>query len=163
MNTPGVEYCPRVFDIGNGQVQQNIVLVLFDRSHELLYVVAPHFCNADAAFPRNVWKRVAVIHSGGTAKIYIDGVEVKSCSAAQPPAGPRSTAYVARSHWSGHSLSKIRVRELAMWDRVLTLSELAALQTDANAVGGGVLLRAYCETGALRANGRRITSSQSRC
>eukprot|EP00996_Jenningsia_fusiforme_P005811 NODE_687_length_1980_cov_86.098395_g635_i0.p1 GENE.NODE_687_length_1980_cov_86.098395_g635_i0~~NODE_687_length_1980_cov_86.098395_g635_i0.p1 ORF type:complete len:569 (-),score=77.13 NODE_687_length_1980_cov_86.098395_g635_i0:273-1775(-) len=148
MNTPTVEANPRIIDFGNGVDVGNIVLFFAAHSHELTYykTASPDvFCVAPSAFPREAWKQVAVVHSGGTVRLYVDGVEVQSCAMSQPPAGTRSVTYVAKSHWGpGDSMSKVLVRELAMWDRAVSVAEMTALRGDASLVGSGVLLRAYC-------------------
>ena len=126
----------RVFDFGNGQQSQNI-LIGFDKAMSYhvydststaavstLEVITP-------AFPVNAWTHVALVQTrnsagdaSGAARIYWDGVLRASSSTFRFPGDVlRSGLYVGKSHWSIDPMFTGMMSDLYVWDAAL-VSEL---------------------------------------
>ena len=127
----------RVFDFGNGQQSQNI-LIGFDKAMSYhvydststaavstLEVITP-------AFPVNAWTHVALVQTrnsagdaSGAARIYWDGVLRASSSTFRFPGDVlRSGLYVGKSHWSIDPMFTGMMSDLYVWDAALSESEL---------------------------------------
>ena len=141
-----------VLDFGNGPDSDNIHISFdgdpyWDDSLSCCYPMVYHLFHGEEyvggvqvplgsePFPEDQWVHVAVVHEpSGTATMYWD-LQVKAQGDVPLPLHvERSGMYVGRSHWgaqiSNGGRLKGGVRELMVFNRALSLSELATLRAE---------------------------------
>jgi beta-xylosidase len=97
---------------------------------------------SSSAVPRGVWKTLTyTLDTGGTARIYLDGVRVAEQTGVVNRPGDigngRTTAnYIGRSLYAADKYLKGRVRDVSIYGRALTDAEVAGLGSNATGVTG---------------------------
>jgi hypothetical protein len=84
--------------------------------------------NQNANFPRGAWHHIAYTVASGTARLYLDGVEVATRTVSISPrdiGNGRTTANaLGRSTYPGDNLFRGRLREFALYNRALSAAEV---------------------------------------
>ena len=83
---------------------------------------------ASAALPLNTWTHLAaVLESGGTMRLYVNGVQVATATAASlPPSVARGRAFFGRSNFLNEPLYQGSMRDLRIWDVARTQAQIQA-------------------------------------
>eukprot|EP01035_Chromulina_nebulosa_P069330 gene69330-biopygen21683 len=133
----------RIFDFGNGQATENIILHKEGTEDRVtLTVLNPgqpnqHFVQ-DASYKFNtgtVWKHVAWTldpAGSGTWKFYIDGVLVASAVRLYPRSVLRSKNYLGKSNWANEAYLNGGIKDFRMYSRVLSAAEVNILFVTTN-------------------------------
>ena len=79
---------------------------------------------SSVVIPENKWHEVAVIYSGGTATLYIDGVPDTSATLPAPTATNQSFYIAAAGKNAPTAYFKGNIDEVRIWNRALTVDQL---------------------------------------
>lgn len=132
----------RLFDIGNGAGNNNILIAINDNK---LLAWTPHEWKwvSNTNLNNNTWHHVAWTMSAGdsytrgTWKFYIDGSLVNSTSGVLPAAVVRSKAYIGKSNWDWDPYLRGKISEFRMYQSELSASDVANIFKFPNLSGYG--------------------------
>ena len=79
---------------------------------------------SDVVIPQDEWHQVAIIYSGGTANLYIDGVLDKTASLSAPIATTQSFYIAAAGKNTPTAHFEGNIDEVRVWDTALTIDQL---------------------------------------
>lgn len=138
IGTPGS--WERIFDCGSGSGNNNFLLARNGTSNNLVAQIysggnASGYCTASGVITQNQTLNVALIYDpsvgGGTLSIYIGGVLTGSLAALSQFATDRTptSCYIGRSLWPSDAYANMNLYRFAMYNRVLTLSEITQSAT----------------------------------
>ena len=127
----------RVFDIGNGQSSHNLILAVGATGTVISSIrvggtsvdVLSTIDNTHPALVTGQWYHMALVVSGSTQKVFVNGVEWLSGSL---PAGFESNAPITRTQtWIGRSgwpgpFTAMQVRDVRVYDDARTAEELSS-------------------------------------
>ena len=128
----------RIFDFGNGQDADNIVITKYGGSDIFsLYTSYPsgQFLIVDASYQFNTgndWKHVAWTldpAGSGTWKFYIDGVQVASAVMPYPRSILRSNNYLGNDNWNADAYLNGGIKDFRLYNRVFSAAEVNTLFT----------------------------------
>ncbi|NBP24110.1 MAG: LamG domain-containing protein, partial [Proteobacteria bacterium] len=99
--------------------------------------------------PLNSWTHLAgVLESGGTMRLYVNGVQVATATAASlPPSVARGRSYIGKSNWANEPLYQGSMRDLRIWDVARTAAQIQAGMTLGSVSGSQTGLVAAYATG----------------
>ena len=91
---------------------------------------------ADSTIPRGVWQTIAYTQEGKVGKIYVDGVKIGENEALAYLASDiiNTMNFIGRGPYLGDNYFKGKVQDFAVYNRVLTASELEKLSEDNKAL-----------------------------
>ena len=123
----------RIFDFGNGQESDNILMALNDATNEL--VVTAFLGNQQSAFApsteqvnNNVWfHAVWILYPTGNWVVYLDGQVVIQVTASYPNVLARSSNYLGKSNWNSDGHFNGAIRDFRMYNRTLSADEVSLL------------------------------------
>ena len=126
--------CARIFDFGNGQESDNIIMCMRGSSNELFFQVyygnqGSRYLNSAENYNNNVWYHVAwVLNPIGNWTVYLDGqVILHATGITYPNPIARSSSYLGRSNWGADAYFNGALRDFRMYNRVLSASEVNLL------------------------------------
>eukprot|EP01035_Chromulina_nebulosa_P000306 gene306-biopygen237 len=129
----------RIFDFGNGEVSDNILIGHYDTSDIIsinAFILGSQIdFQLDASYKFNtgtVWRHVAWTldpAGSGTWKFYINGVLVASAARAYPRSILRFNNYIGRSNWNIDAYLNGGIKDFRMYNRVLSAAEVNTLFT----------------------------------
>jgi hypothetical protein len=121
----------RIFDIGNGQQSDNLVLANDGTTGNLVFLSLTGnqqqgAISAPGKLALNRWMTVAVtISSQGVANLYCDGVLVATQSNfGVPVKKARTSNYLGRSNWAWDAYFKGSMASVRFWERELSEAEI---------------------------------------
>jgi len=128
----------RLFDFGNGQSNNNIVVHLNEGADKSVsfYIFEANGSNGVVSSPNNTivegeWAVWAFTYTASTkvAQIYKNGSLLASSSAftTTPANRTLTNSYIGWSNWSGENTTNMHLAGLYMYDRNLSLAEMAAI------------------------------------
>ena len=132
----------RIFDFGNGQASDNILLTQ-DQTYDV-FSLDVHIPGSKIVFlpdssykfnTGNVWKHVVWTldpAGSGTWKFYINGVLVGSAVRQYPRSVLRSKNYLGKSNWNVDAYLNGGLKDFRMYNRVLSAAEVSTLFTSTN-------------------------------
>jgi len=129
----------RVFDIGNGQANNNILFARQSTGGNLYFEVlnGSSSCGhiiASNVIDSNLHHYVATLDANKNAKIYRDGVQVAAGTFTCLPAGvSRTKSYIGKSNWSGETPFQGQIDEAKIWNTGFTAAQVAAIYANENA------------------------------
>lgn len=134
------DFWARIFDLGNGQAVDNIVLARNGTSNTLSFVIyAPSGISqlhATNVIVNNQWMHVAATFDGAsTGRIYVNGVLVATGSMFSPSGVDRSSCFVGKSNWASDALFRGSMSEIRIFNVERTQAEI--LSTRDTALSGG--------------------------
>ncbi|HEV8608216.1 MAG TPA: right-handed parallel beta-helix repeat-containing protein, partial [Tepidisphaeraceae bacterium] len=143
----------RLFDLGNGQATNNIIVARNNSSNDLLVqvyngsTVGPSVTASGVLLP-NRWQHIAVtITAAGAVSIYWNG-RLESTGNVNPiPNTTRNSNYIGRSNWATDPYYRGSIDEAAIYDKVLTVDRIATHYLAATG-SGAVLNRGNVVTGS---------------
>ncbi|NBQ96584.1 MAG: LamG domain-containing protein, partial [Betaproteobacteria bacterium] len=99
--------------------------------------------------PLNSWTHVAgVLESGGTMRLYVNGVQVGTTTAASmPPSVTRARSYFGKSNWANEPLFQGAMRDIRIWDTARTAAQIQMGMTLGSIAGAQTGLVAAYATG----------------
>src|SRR5205814_4271790 len=116
----------RLFDLGTGQANNNIIVARNNASNDLFIQVyngttaGPSVTVGGVLFP-NRWQHIAVsITAAGAVSVYWNGRLVTTGNVNPIPNATRNNNYIARSNWAVDPFYKGSIDEAAIYDKVLT-------------------------------------------
>ena len=120
----------RFFDIGNGPLNNNIMLCRNGTSNDLGFYSynggAATAVIASNVIELNKWQYFAVsMQSNGSTTLYKNGVAVASGTVYVPQNVTRNNAYVGKSNWNDPIYSG-QMSDLSIWNRPLTQTEISS-------------------------------------
>eukprot|EP01036_Dinobryon_divergens_P061773 gene61773-biopygen27032 len=133
----------RIFDFGNGQDADNILLYKEGNQDRFTLAVLnpgqpnPYFL-PDVSYKFNTgtaWKHVAWTldpAGSGTLNFYINGVPVGSAAKLYPRSILRSNNYLGKSNWNNPHLLNGGLKDFRLYNRVLSAAEVSILFTSTN-------------------------------
>ena len=130
----------RIFDFGNGENSDNIILANIGTTRQLDFSVrrgsTEKYFYSNTSFNTNQWYNVVVTISAiGNVKLYVNGVLDNSVTGFHLPLSlVRNRQYIGRSNWAADSYFSGMVDNLSIWNRELSAAEVAA---GANNLTGG--------------------------
>ena len=136
----------RVYDIGNGEDQSNIILYQDENAEQLEMIVYPTRINIEksAGWIPNVWQHACQVLSAGTNLTgYYNGVTFSTAYGSSVFSGqsyPRGNGWFGRSHWSTNGLFTGYLDELRIFNRSLTAAEVAAVYAFRGDAGSPLLV-----------------------
>ena len=132
----------RIFDFGNGEASDNIVIGQLDGNDILFLQIriagSQIDFHPDSSYKfntGNVWKHVAWTldpAGSGTWKFYINGVLVGSAVLQYPRSVLRSKNYLGKSNWNVDAYLNGGLKDFRMYNRVLSAAEVSTLFTSTN-------------------------------
>jgi len=147
----GNEFWARIFDLGNGQAVDSIILARNGTSSTLALVVYAASgigqLNAPNVIVNGQWLHIAATFDGvSTARIYVNGSLV--ASGVMPPANAvdRTLCFVGKSNWASDPLFRGGMREVRIFDVERTQAEIVATK-DTTLSGSERGLRYYFRLG----------------
>ena len=141
----------RIFDIGNGQESNNILLALKGTTGQLVFDTyngsTKSFVEASEAIPLNTWTHVAAVNNGdGSADIYINGDLVASQGSGYNAANAGNVsltgAYIGKSNWVADGYFQGQIDEARIWNDARTPEEIRA-NMNSQLAGNESGLKAY--------------------
>ncbi|MCX8517419.1 MAG: LamG domain-containing protein, partial [Rhodoferax sp.] len=127
----------RVFDIGNGQNADNLILAVGSDGSVTISLrvggTSADFANTiDNTHPALVtgqWYHMALVVSGNTQKAYVNGVEWVShtlpAGFASNSSSTRSNTWIGKSAWA-ETFTNMQIRDVRIFDDARTLGEVSA-------------------------------------
>ena len=125
----------RVFDFGNGQQSDNILMSLFENTNQLFVAVYYNgntykrliWANSDVN--NNQWYHAAwTLTPVGDWTLYVNGSVVAQASGMVYPADiSRASNYLGQSNWNGDAYFNGAIRDFRMYNRLLTNTEISQL------------------------------------
>ena len=126
----------RLFDFGNGQNSDNIILCRSGTTNNVLFSVrkgsSEQTLTATNALTLNTWQYISVVQqANGTTTIYRNGTSIATGTVHVPNKLTRSYCYIGKSNGAGVSLYAGRLNDLSIWNRALTASEMTSAPSTA--------------------------------
>ena len=130
----------RLFDLGNGTANDNIVLTRDGTSNDLSLQVfrgsTQSTLVASNALQLNAWQYFSVViqpaASGATtttATIYKNGAAIATGTVSAPNNVNRTRNYIGKSNWSANSLFTGQMNSFSLWNTALTAAQVKAGMT----------------------------------
>ena len=137
----GNESWARIFDLGNGAAQDNVILARSSTSSTLALVVyvgsTPYTLNATNAITNGRWMHVAATYASGVgACIYVDGELKASGPLATPRSVERNQCFLGKSNWSADGFFRGGMTEVRIFNFARTQAQIQATQN--TTLGDGV-------------------------
>jgi len=127
----------RIFDLGTGEDENNIILHWYDSEGTMQYDVCHGSQNSIGTiktvevFPTDRWVLVQLIHRADeTAEIYWDGVKKISGSIPLPLPVTGRIWYLGKSHWSSNELFQGAMKEVAFYNGEADIKNLPSYVHD---------------------------------
>lgn len=126
---------PRFFELGNGMNADNIAFGRFYNSHNLVFFCYNGSTLGGHVIAENVienlkWQMLtATLDSAGNVCIYKNGQLVKTGATGIPRNVVRASNFIGESNWPADTGYRGLMHNLAMYNRVLSAQEIAALYT----------------------------------
>jgi len=126
----------RIFDIGNGQESDNLILTLQAETGKInfeTYAGSGYYSiETDAVVPTGEWVHIAAVnHGDGTASIYFDGVLQTTTKFAHAVAEAvaadnvtRTDSFIGKSNWAADEYFKGEIKEARIWNDARTAIEI---------------------------------------
>ena len=136
VNPQAVSTWMRVFDFGTGPTA-NMFLTASAGSTPRFAITnsgngAEQRLDDPTALPLNTWTNFVITHAGNVGKMYVNGTLVATnTNMTLSPAdlGATTTNYIGQSQYSSDPLLNANVDDFQLYDRALSDSDIAALQT----------------------------------
>ena len=126
----------RIFDFGNGQESDNILMGLLGTTNELYVHVytgnqAGRVVNSALTYNNNVWYHAAwVLNPTGNWTVYLNGqVIIHATGMTYPNLIARSSNYLGRSNWGVDAYWNGAFRDFRMYNRIFSAAEVNLLFT----------------------------------
>ncbi len=160
------QYWTRVFEIGNGVYNGNILLGNAERTNGLAlwtcsdedgsYVTAR--VDAPGALTAGTWTHVAAtVDPVGRATLYVDGKSVANGNVRVPESIPRRINYVGRNSWPDQPFFNGAIRDLQFWGRPLEPDEVKHfMNTDVQGTEDGLLHHWPMRTATIKGKKRVV-------
>jgi len=122
----------RLFDIGNGPGQDNLVLTIHDNKL-LAWTPRDSKWVSNARINDNVWHHVAWTmseggnYARGTWKFYLDGTLVNSSAGVLPPAVTRNRGFIGKSNWDWDPFLNGKIDDFRIYHSELTGDDVSYL------------------------------------
>lgn len=123
----------RLFDFGNGQANQNVLLALTSgttgrpASQTFTGTTGGPVLTSNQVLPDNVWQMITYSWSNGGGQLMINGVLVAQGPQNQPENVVRTLNYIGRSNWNSDGFLNARIDEFRIYNRLLTAEEIRQL------------------------------------
>jgi parallel beta-helix repeat protein len=119
----------RIFDFGNGQASDNIILSRDDTGDNLWFEVYSGSTTGGFSIPGgltpNVWQHVAVtLTPTGFASVYKNGKLLKTGQVNAPRVTPRTRNYLGKSNWATDAYFSGGIDEVATYGRILDAASI---------------------------------------
>ena len=123
----------RIFDFGNGQASDNILMGLYGATNELVVTTflgnqLTTFASSTEQVNNNVWfHAVWILFPTGNWVVYLDGQVVIQVTASYPNVLVRSSNYLGKSNWKSDPYFNGAIRDFRMYNRTLSAAEVSLL------------------------------------
>ena len=157
----------RIFDFGNGQSNDNILIAHFSTSTTIRFDIYNGSSRTEVLevsnyFNNNTWVFISVTTVSGSNKLYKNGSLVSSNSTTYPsPNVTRTSNFIGKSNWQSDLLLDGQISDFRMYSRILSAEEIRKQYLDK--VNQGFLLNeAKTDTHSLRImDNTHITSAST--
>ena len=123
----------RLFDFGNGQANQNILLGITSattgRPATQIYegtTAGPQIVSTQV-LPNNQWQMLTYTWSNGGGQLFINGVMVAQGPQSTPEAVVRNINYIGRSNWNNDGYANAGFDDFRIYNRILSPEEIRLL------------------------------------
>ncbi len=133
LNKQGNPSFSRYFDFGNGQQNNNVLAFITNgtngRPGAQIYSgnTAQSSMTSPTAVPLNLWHLMTMTFENGTARVYINGVQVVSGPQNTPLNVVRNVCYIGRSNWPNDGYANGRFDDFRIYNRALSVGEIQQL------------------------------------
>lgn len=133
LNKQSNESFSRYFDFGNGQQNNNVLAFISNgtngRPGAQIYSgnSAQSTITSPTAVPLNQWHLMTMTYENGTARVYINGVQVVSGPQNIPQNIVRTLCYIGRSNWAADGYANGRFDDFRIYNRALSAAEIQQL------------------------------------
>jgi hypothetical protein len=118
----------RVLDFGNGEGQDNVILSVSAETggYPAFGTAANTTINSDTQIPLGSWVHLAATYSRGTAKLYMNGVQVAQGSQPVPTNVTRTHCYIGKSNWAADSYLDGVIGKVEIFNTAMSSNEVLA-------------------------------------
>jgi hypothetical protein len=147
----------RVFDFGNGQSNNNVLLHFYGAGGLRLYSSAGSGAYIDSNIPvvLNQWTHLAVTLNGANATIYVNGQIAASGTVGLPVNITRTLCYIGNSNWND-GMTNAKYDEFRIWNVVRTQEQIQD-NLNRTLTGTETGLQVYYNMETIAANGQGQT------
>ncbi|HID08905.1 TPA: LamG domain-containing protein, partial [Candidatus Micrarchaeota archaeon] len=123
----------RIFDFGEGQANDNILLANYGTTNNLTFEVyvggtSGGKVTANGILETGVWMHlVAVMDVGGNVVLYKNGAQIQTGTTGVPAAVNRTSSFIGKSNWSWEGYFNGLMDDIAIWNSALTAVNVNAL------------------------------------
>jgi len=118
----------RVIDFGNGQENDNVVLLMYGAQtvKELVLTGSSRSDGAENSVSPKVWHYISVVQSGNTGSFYIDGQLSTTYTIRQPTNIVRKFNYIGKSNWDWDPKANAVYDDIEIYKGALTANDIKA-------------------------------------
>ncbi|MDD4957602.1 MAG: hypothetical protein PHQ61_08200, partial [Candidatus Omnitrophica bacterium] len=136
----------RIFDLGQGQADDNILLTNYGTSDDLYLDIYRGSGHTATSIPdvleTNTWMYITVtLDASGNLTVYKNGDAIYIGTTSLPNNVVRNSSFIGKSNWSGNAMFDGAMDDMALYSRALSQDEVREIMdTGAGSVSSGLIL-----------------------
>jgi hypothetical protein len=120
------QYYSRIFDFGNGQENDNVLLAMVDRTSQMIgFSSKTCIKTSPPIINLNEWYFISFVLNGTTGYIYVNGNQVVTGPLHIPNNILRTNNYIGKSNWANNSNADAIYDEIKIYNQALTSIEIS--------------------------------------